>query len=763
MAPMSEPNWPKTLLRLLGRRLAKTRGRITVDGPHASIAIHRDRWGIPTVEAGSDHDAWFGLGFCHAQDRGFQLETLLRAGRGTLAEMGGTATLPIDRLSRRLGFARTAAKQLPLIASDVRETLEAYVEGVNAGIAASRRPHELVLLRRAATRWKVTDVLAFAGLQSLSLSANWDSELARWKVLIEDGPAALEAVDPVYAEWHPVISPVGAPAGPATGALAADLAALARVVGGAGASNNWAIAGSRTASGHPILANDPHLASQLPAQWYLARISTPEWSLTGASFVGGPAFPIGHNGFAAWGITAGLADSTDLFIEEPGPDGRSVRQGAEFVPCEVLREEIAVRGTTTVVEEVLITPRGPVISPVLDGVDRVFAMRAAWLDPLPIRGFLSVIRAHSFESFRRCFAEWPGPSLNVLYADAAGHIGWQLVGQVPRRTSGFGTLPRPGWDPNAAWGDEPVPFDEMPCALDPEEGSVATANNQPLPSGSEPFLGIDWIDGYRQSRILEALSERDDWDAAACARLQLDVASVPWRELRPLILEAPGVSGPGLSLLRDWDGEVASDSPAATVYELLVAGLAARLAAAAAPNAWRSSLGDGFGPILPRTLPLARSLSQLVRRLRTDASLVAPVLAEVVARLESGHGADPAGWAWGRLRPLRLLHAFGNLKGAAAIFNLGPVPLGGDANTVAQASVHPLDPLGNPGAIPNTRAVIDLGDLAASRFVLAGGQSGNPFSPHYGDLFELWRRGEGVPIPGQPVATLRLEPGPAKA
>jgi penicillin G amidase len=758
MSPMSEPNWPRIFLRLLGRRLARTRGRITVEGALGPISIHRDRWGIPNVEARSDHDAWFGLGFCHAQDRAFQLETLLRAGRGTLAEMAGPAALPIDRLSRRLGFARTATRQLARVAPDVRETLRAYVGGVNAGLAQARTPHELVLLRRVATRWQVTDVLAFAGLQSLALSANWDSELARWKVLTEDGPAALAVIDPVYPEWHPVTSPVGGLAGPPIGALAADLAALAGVVGGAGASNNWAIAGSRTASGRPILANDPHLASQLPAQWYLARLSTPEWSLAGASFVGGPAFPVGHNGFAAWGITAGLADSCDLFIEQPGPDGRSVRQGTELIPCEVRREEILVRGGSPVVEEVLITPRGPVISPVLEGVDRVFAMRAAWLDPLPIRGFLSAVRADSFEAFRRSFAEWPGPSLNIVYADAAGHVGWQLVGQVPRRTNGFGTLPHPGWEPNAGWAEEPVPLDEMPCALDPAEGYLATANNQPRTAGSEPFLGVDWIDGYRQSRIIEALSERDDWDAAACARLQVDVASVPWRELRSLVLDAPGVAGAGLALLRDWDGEVAADSSAASVYELLVSELAAQLAAAAAPKAWRWSLGAGFGPTLPRTLLLARSLSQLVHGLRTDASRVAPVLAQVTARLESGFGSDPAAWAWGRIRPLRLLHPFGHLRGAARIFNLGPVPLGGDANTLAQASVHPLDPLANPGAIPNTRAVIDLGDLGASRFVLAGGQSGNPLSPHYGDLFELWRRGEGVPIPGRPVATLRLDP-----
>lgn len=758
MGPMSEPIWPRILLRLLGRRLAKTRGRLTTDGPHAPIQIHRDRWGIPTVEAASDHDAWFGLGFCHAQDRGFQLETLLRAGRGTLSEMAGAAALPIDRLSRRLGFARTAARQLAVIAPDVRQTIEAYVGGVNAGLARSSRPHELVLLRRAPTEWQVTDVLAFAGLQSLALSSNWDSELARWKVLTDDGPAALAAVDPVYAAWHPVTSPVGAVAGPATGALAADLAALAGLVGGVGASNNWAIAGSRTASGHPILANDPHLASQLPAPWYLARLSTPDWSLTGGSFVGGPAFPLGHNGFAGWGITAGLADSCDLFVEEPGPDGRSLRQGAGFVACEVVREVIEVRGAAPVVEEVLITPRGPVISPILEGFDRVFAMRAAWLDPLPIRGFLDVVRADSFETFRRCFAEWPGPSLNVVYADAAGHIGWQLVGQVPRRRSGFGTVPQPGWDAGTGWSDDPVPFDEMPCAFDPAEGFLATANNQPVPSGSEPFLGVDWIDGYRQSRVVEALAGRGGWDAAACLRLQVDVASVPWRELRPLVVEAPGVRGLGLALLRDWDGQVAADSAAATVYELLVAGLAARIAAAAAPTAWRWSLGAGFGPTLPRTLMLARSVSQLVRTLRSDASLVAVVLNDVVARLESEHGSDPGGWAWGRLRPLRLMHPFGGQRGFAPIFNLGPVPLGGDANTVAQASVHPLDPLANPGAIPNTRAVIDLGDLDASRFVLAGGQSGNPFSPHYGDLFELWQRGEGVPIPAAPVTTLRLEP-----
>ncbi|HET8777332.1 MAG TPA: penicillin acylase family protein, partial [Candidatus Limnocylindria bacterium] len=397
----------RSLLRVLGRRLPPTRGQLRISGTHEIVTIARDRWGIPYVEATNDADAWFGLGFCHGQDRGFQLELLARAGRGTLAELLGAAALPIDRLSRTLGFGRLAQAQLPMLDADVRSGIDAYVAGVNAAAETSPRPHELVLLRGRRTAWEATDVLAFLGLQSLALAGNWDTELARLQIVLTDGADALRAVEPTYGDWLPATTPVGSSVGPALDRLSADLALLRDVVGGSGASNAWAIGGGRTVSGRPILANDPHLAPSVPAPWYLAHVRTPEWAVAGASFVGGPAFPTGHNGHAAWGITAGCSDSADIFWEEVDAGALTARGPNGSEPVERRREEIAVRGASPTVEEILVTPRGPLVTPLLDGMDVALSLRATWLEPVPVRGFLDVHRARDFGTSATHFARGP--------------------------------------------------------------------------------------------------------------------------------------------------------------------------------------------------------------------------------------------------------------------------------------------------------------------------------------------------------------------
>ncbi|HYM52323.1 MAG TPA: penicillin acylase family protein, partial [Candidatus Dormibacteraeota bacterium] len=730
------------LFRLLGSRLPRSNGQLRVEGLDGRLTIRRDSWGIPHVEAASEADAWFGLGFCHAQDRAFQLETILRVGRGSLAALVGPNGLPADRMSRRLGFHQLAAAQLPLLDPGVRAAAEAYAHGVNGGLTRGlrRRPHEHVLLRVRPTPWEVTDVLAFGALQAFALSSNWDSELARLKILAEDGPDALADLDPVYPSWLPVTVPVAAAAGAPVDRLATDLAAFAAAAPSGGGSNAWAIAGSHTASGKPLLANDPHLSARLPAPWYLVHLRCPDWQVAGASFVGAPALPIGHNGTAAWGITAALTDQADLFIEEIGPDGDSVREGDRFAPCEVRRERIEVRGGGAVEEVVLVTPRGPIVSPFLDGAPTALSLSAVWLRPLPIRGFLDCVRARDFESFRAAFADWPGPALNLVYADATGRIGYQLVGQLPLRRRGYGTLPLPGWETANGWHDEHVPFDEMPCLADPPEGFVATANNQPARDGDGPFLGVDFVDGYRQARIVEALAARHAWDAAACGELQLDITCLPWRELRETALVLPVTDETGrlgIELLAAWDAQVAADSAAASVYELWLAELSERVAKARAPAAWQWALGAGFGEVVPHTVFNTRSVGRLVRLLREQPEgwfdhdwpvEAADALSAAVRRLQVEHGADPAGWAWGHLRTLTLRHPVGGQPRLAGTFNLGPVPLGGDGNTPMQAFSGPLDPLANPGFLANVRAVIDLADLDGGRWVLAGGQSGNPRS-----------------------------------
>lgn len=724
------------------------------------VTIRRDGWGIPHVDAQSAADTWFALGFCHAQDRPFQLETLLRVGRGTLSAMVGEGGLPADRMSRRLGFRRVALAQLPMLDPDVRQAVDAYVAGLNRGLACGlrRRPHEFVLLRAAPTAWQPSDVLAFAALQSFALGANWDAELARLKILSLDGPEALRALDHTTPPTHPLTLPVAASAGPALDRLAEDLALFASAAPSAGGSNNWALAGSRTASGVPLLANDPHLAPRLPPPWYLVHLRCPEWELAGASFVGAPCLPIAHNGHAAWGITAGLTDQADLFIEEIGADGASVRGPDGFAACDVVEERIEVRGGTPVTERVLLTPRGPIISPFLDGAPAAVSLSAVWLRPMPIRGFLACVAARSFDEFRATFARWPGPALNVVYADRDGHIGYQLVGQLPRRRLGNGTLPLPGWLPGVGWEDELVPFAEMPHLHDPPEGFMASANNRPAADGQGPFLGVDWMDGYRQARITEVLGERHDWDVPGAAALQTDVVSLPWRRVRERLLAVEARTDqarPAVELLSAWDGRISEDSAAASVFEVWLSEMAERIARARAPSAWRYALGEGFGDIVPLTMFHSGSAAQVVERFlaRPDGwfaegwdAMAGEALASAVDRLTSEHGPDTAGWAWGRLRTLTLRHPVGSQPLLARSFNLGPVPMGGDGTTPMQAATGPLHPFDNPGFLANTRAVIDLADPERSRFVLAGGQSGNPLSPHYRDLFDLWRRGDGVPI-----------------
>jgi|FLYL01.1.fsa_nt_gi penicillin amidase len=757
------------VLRVLGRRMPVTDGVLRVDGVEGPVSIRRDRFGVPYVSAATDADVWFGLGFCHGQDRAFQLESLIRVIRGTLSELIGPEGLPIDRLSRRMGLRVRAEEQLAVLPAEIREMAEAYARGVDAGIriGCERPAHEFVLLRAEPSTMEAADVVGMFKLMSFLLASNWDRELARYRVLTLDGPEALRSVDVTYPDWHPVSIPPHPAAGSVADRLAEDLAAFSAVVGEGGGSNAWAVSSDKTATGRPLLANDPHLAPTLPPHWYLAHLRTPDWAAAGASFVGVPAIPVGHNGFCAWGVTAGLVDNTDLFLEEIGPDGRSVRQGDGFVPCRVREEVIRVKGSDPVVETVLETPRGPIVGPALGAA--AISMKATWLEPTGYVGLLGIHKARSWDEFRAMFDPWPGLPLNLVYADRDGHIGWQLVGDAPIRLKGAGALPIPGAD--AGWEDRRVPFEEMPHTVDPDEGYVASANNRPIPADEPPFLGVDWIEGYRYMRICEALAGRDDWTVDGFLRLQTDLVSIPWREMRPHVLATAGDdpdTRTGLAILEAWDGVVSPHGPGPCVYELFVAELIGDLVRELAPRSAEWALGKGFNPLVPDTAyALVRTgwLVDLLRAGRVEESRVAAAVARAVRQARDRLGPDPSGWNWGDLRPLRLGHPLGRRRPLDKVFDLGPIRWGGDATTVSQAAVvhHSIDT--PPPFIASLRTVIDVGNWSASRFVLPGGQSGNPASPHYRDQLDLWATGGGIPIAweedeieARTVRTLRLVP-----
>lgn len=819
----------RALLRvLLGRRLPVTTGSVTVAGLDGPVTIRRNRYGIPTIEAASDRGAWFGLGFCQGQDRAFQLEGHVRLVRGRLAEAFGSKGLAADRLARRIGFRRSAETQLGVVGAEARTVLESFAQGVNAGRTVGlrhKRPHELVLARvRELLEWDAADVLGLLKVISFVLPSNWDAELARLATLTLDGPEALLALEPEYAAWLNVTAPVGAKAGAAAGRLAAELDVVRAVVGTGGASNNWAIAGSRTATGRPLVACDTHLDGILPSQWYLADVQGPGWRMTGAAFAGTPAFGAGHNGHVAWGVTAGLADNTDLFLEELGPDGASVREGDALVPCAIYRERILVRDAAPVEELVLETGRGPIVGPALEGGHASLSLSATWLRPRPISSLTGFPRARTVGEFRESLRSLPLLPLNFVFADVAGRIAWQLAGDVPKRRAGHGLMPLPGWDPRVGWEDEPVPFDQLPGVVNPPQGFVATANNQPLPAGfvatasnqpppadqmgsaegivatarnqprpadrpgsaggvvatannppatgdraglvseggggSGPFLGVDWLDGYRVTRIVEVLAQRDDWDLEGVQVLQRDQVSLVWRDVRSEVL-AVAVSGPdqvqGLALLREWDGVMGPDAVGATVFEVFLGELARCVVEARAPRSVEWALGKGGSIVTPVSIFGFRRAGHLVKLVRErpegwfargwDAE-IADALGRAVTRLRAARGDDWSSWRWGDVRPLELRHPFGATPRLATIFNRGPLRVGGDANTVLQAASPLFDVLSPVRVVPTMRIVMDVGNWKATRVVLAGGESGNPVSPHYDDLVDVWHRGEGVPFGG---------------
>jgi penicillin G amidase len=781
-------NFTRLLLRLaLGRRLPITAGELRVRGPAAPITIRRDRHGIPHIDAESEADAVFAIGFCQGQDRAGQLEVLWRIARGQLAEWVGSDGLTADQMSRRIGFRRAAEFQLPVLDEAVRGQLVAFASGVSAGntIGLTKKPHEFALIGGEPSSWDATDVLAVLKLQSFALPSNWDVELARLRILLADGPAALLALDPIveFGRDPKGSADVGADTfGSLLGELSDDLSKLQAFLPRGGGSNNWVISGSHTATGKPILASDPHLAPSAPPPWYLSHARCPEWEGAGASLVGAPGYPIGHNGFAAWGVTAALTDNSDFFIETIGPNGKSVREaGGIFSPCEIVREVIRVRDGPDVEEEVFVTPRGPIISPLAPDVPLALSLRAVWLDPLPVVGFLGMQAAKSLDEFRQPFAKWPLLPLNVLYADTSGETGWQVIGQLPKRLGGHGLLPRPADAPDAGWSGM-VPFEEMPHAREFAAGYFATANNPPVQgtaarglgqdegtTASELSpLGADYCDPYRVRAITEALAIRKDgWTVADCLALQRDLRCIPWEEIRDIVLSLTPTdlaAREGLHLLRDWDGRLDSESPPACIFELFAAEMCVRVAKAKAPKAWLAMLGESGLGMISMSILTDRRMAHLIRLLRAQpagwfaswAAEMEDVLGSVVRRLRREVGPGPAFWAWGHLRQLRLDHPlFGKHAWLGPAFNLGPIPCGGDCNTISQAGARPADPTGFTHNMCNLRTVFDLADLSKSQFVLCGGQSGNPWSDHHADLLPLWQAGESVSIPWLQAEVIR--------
>lgn len=769
---------------LIRRNFPAISGTIKAAGLQSQVKVYRDKWGIPHIYASNPHDLFFAQGYVHAQDRFWQMEFWRRVGSGRLSEILGESALENDRFIRTVGWHRTAAQELEQLDDQMRTVLEAYAEGVNAYVSThrGRLGLESTILGLTGVKfdpepWTPLNTLTWAKVMAWDLGGNRGDELLRAHVAARLGVSAVGAVMPPYPDDYPVIVPH-----PLTGATLDALpeAAFETHVLGMGddpsaslraglGSNNWVVAGSRTETGIPLLANDPHLGIQMPSIWYEIGLHCepvgPDcpYNVVGTSFASAPGVIIGHNDHIAWGVTNLGPDVQDLFIERVNPENpNQYGYQGEWLDMEVVREEITVAGEEApVVVNARITRHGPIINDVVGGTEEKWffgwqPLALSWTALQPgtlMRSVLLLDKATNWEEFREALSYWDVPSQNFAYADVEGNIGYQAPGRIPIRASGNGSTPVPGWAGEYEWVDY-ISFDELPRAFNPPEGYIVTANHAVVGPDFPYFLGMDWAPGYRARRIVELIEADPSLSLADMQAIQGDSSPIYAQDVLPYLLalssDAPRLAE-ALELLRNWDGRAVRDSAGAALFEAfrlhlidLTFGdeLGERLLRRA-----RSTAGVALiGLLADETSPWFDDAT--TPQVETRDEILLQALEEAAEELTETLGRNMARWQWSDLHTATFENQSLGQSGIAlveALFNRGPVAVDGSIATVNNTGYSTSRPYGVV-TVPSYRQILDLGDFTRSVSMHTTGQSGHPYHRHYDDMIDSWRDIEYHPM-----------------
>jgi len=768
----------------------------------APVEVARDELGVPTIRASSSRDLFRAQGYVHAQDRFWQMDVFRHIAAGRTAELFGAAQLPSDRFLRTMGWARVAEEEIALLSAESQQILADYADGVNAYVV--ERPHRTLGLEYAVLGltnpdyrpepWEPVDSLAFLKLMAWDLRSNLDTELERG-VLREtvtdeqlaelfpaaDGAPTIVAGAGLPGEQSPAgaeAADAGAAGGGAFAGVSDAVTAVDRLVGrptgadGLG-SNSWVVSGDRTATGLPILANDPHLAIQMPSIWYQVGLRCTQQTatclddVTGFSFAGVPGVVIGHNDRIAWGFSNMAPDVMDLYVERVDPDDPDRYEvDGETVPFTEVTEELLVAGGEAETLTVRSTRHGPVLTgvyePVQDyapqTVEGPYVVALQWTALEPGRTFEAlpaINRAQDWESFRAAASLFEVPAQNLVYADTGGTIGYQAPGRIPVRSSGVGRIPAPGWDSSAEWTGF-IPFEELPSVTDPAEGFIVAANNPVVGEGYPYLITTDWDQGQRAARIREELGGSSGVTLQGTQALQGDNRDAAAAAVVPVLLELAGEDErlvEARELLEGWRYDMGVDSAPAALWAAT----------------WRALLKRTFHDELPESSwPGASSrwvtvVTGLLDEpdsawwddIRTTAVLeqrdevLEEAVVEAVDELRETRGDDPAEWRWGDLHTADFRSSTLGESGIApveALFNRDGVRLGGGTSIVNATAWDPAAGYG-VAAVPSLRMIVDLGDLDRSLAIHTTGQSGHAFHPHYTSMLRRWAANQQRPMP----------------
>jgi len=743
---------------------------LTVPGLQAPAEIVMDRWGIPHIRAATRHDVFFAQGFAVARERLWQLDLWRKRGLGKLAEDFGPGFLAEDRASRLFLYRGDMQAEWAAYGTQEAQTItDAFVQGINAWIAQTVAdpnllPPEFAAMGTLPKRWAAEDVVRIRGH---GLVRNVLSEVARAQILARADDATelvRRSLEPSWTAQVPdglnvaeipanvldvfKLATVRLDFSPARMAAGLDDAWKWTGVTELGdvyeqGSNNWAVAGSRTESGRPILGSDPHRAHALPSLRMIVHLTGPGIDVIGAGEPALPGVSIGHNDYCAFALTIFPMDQEDLYVYETDPANPDrYRYDGAWEDMRIVSEHIPVLGCDPQTVTLKFTRHGPVVHEDFAS-NRAYSIRSVWFSPGASAYLTSIsyMEAGSMADFEQKLQGWSTPSVNHVYADRDGNIAWYAAGRAPNRPNWDGLLPVPG-DGRYEW-DGFVKFTDLPRSINPTRGFVATANEMNLPPDypyQDHKLGFEWAERSRTTRIHEVLDSQPQHTLADSQALQTDDVSIPARRIAPMLgtLAAIGDAAAGLALLAGWDFHLGRGSAAAALFEVW----------------WVKHLKPAMLDLVSqdkivRALLIPGDIETLLGMLeRRDAripdrdGLLVQTLGAAMAECRSRMGDDITAWQWGRLHHGFFEHPLARIT--PTLHSVGPVPKGGSGSTPMAAGYRPSDFRVTTGA--SFRMVVDVGNWDASVCINAPGQSGDPRSSHYGDLAPLWGAGEYVPM-----------------
>ncbi len=755
--------------RAVAQQAAKS---LNLPGLQARVTVRRDERGIPYIEAANDTDLHFAQGYVTASDRLWQMDFLRRTARGELAEVLGAgpnnAALEQDKQHRTLGFTAEAEAEVAQASAQSRALFEAYAAGVNAyinSLDAKALPPEFQILQYKPRPWTPADSLLVAKLFAEGLSNTWRLDIMREALAglpAEKRAALLPEISPLdvlvvgkdtmksNASNANRIQGSGSVSPELIAALVKDqeveAQALERVglyAEGLAASNNWVVSGKRTASGKPLLANDPHLAASAPSIWYLVHLSAPDVRVAGVTAPGLPGVIIGHNDRIAWGMTNVGPDVQDLYIEkfDPAKPQRYLTpQG--WRDAEVRHEQIKVRKgfgsseSDTVTLDVTVTRHGPII---FEKDSKRYALQWTALDPKlnSPDGTYLMNRARNWKEFNAALRSFTAPTQNIVYADVDGHIGYHAAGVVPIRKSGDGSVPYDGSTDAGEWVSY-IPTEKLPQVFDPPSGMIVTANQRIVGTDYPYFLTHSWAQPYRARRIFELLSEKPKLTIDDFRKTQGDVSSVglgPFARqtakiMKPQANPADQKLSQTLDAFENWGGQMSADSRVAPmVVQMRVAFRSRILTAALGPDLVKMYGWSNFEVTLDRILN-DQPKDWLPKEFASYADLLSACYGDARQVLTRNLGADESKWTWGDMIKVRFAHPLAGAPLVGMQFAIAPFPQNGTGGLGATVNV---------GNNVSMRLIADPSNWDQTQHGITLGESGWPSSPHWKDQLDDWR------------------------